>query len=60
MTLVADFYNLSECKVEMYVNENLLIKYFVGEAVDQKAPDYSSRKAFRQWLLKRGKLTVFE
>ena len=47
MALVAYLYNLSERQVEMYVNENLPAKYFVGLAVDQKAPDHSTLTAFR-------------
>jgi len=60
MALVAYLYNLSERQVEVYVNENLPAKYFVGLAVDQKAPDHSTLTAFRQRLLKRGKLAIFE
>jgi IS5 family transposase len=60
MSLVAYLYNLSERQVEVYVNENLPAKYFVGLAVDQKAPDHSTLTAFRRRLLKRDKLEVFE
>jgi hypothetical protein len=38
MKLIAYFYKLSEHQVEVYVNENLPAKYFVGLAVDQRAP----------------------
>jgi IS5 family transposase len=58
--LVAYLYNLSERQVEMHINENLPAKYFVGLAVDQKAPDHSTLTVFRERLLKRGKLKVFE
>ena len=34
--LIAYLYNLSERQVEVYINENLPAKYFVGLAVDQK------------------------
>jgi hypothetical protein len=34
-TLIAFLYNLSENQVEMFVNDNLSAKYFVGLAVDQ-------------------------
>jgi IS5 family transposase len=60
MSVVAYLYDLSERQVEVYVNENLPAKYFVGLAVDQKAPDHSTLTAFRRRLLKRGKLTIFE
>jgi len=42
------------------VNDNLSEKYFVGLAVDQKAPDHSSLTVFRERLQQIGKLTVFE
>jgi IS5 family transposase len=60
MELVAYLYNLSERQVEVYIDENLPAKYFVGLAVDQKAPDHSTLTVFRERLLQRGKLKVFE
>lgn len=60
MELIAYLYNLSERQVEVYVNENLPAKFFVGLAVDQKAPDHSTLTVFRERLLQRGKLRVFE
>ena len=58
--LVAYLYNLSERQVEVYINENLPAKYFVGLAVDQKAPDHSTLTVFRERLLQCGRLKVFE
>lgn len=58
--LIAYLYNLSERQVEVYLNENLPAKYFVGLAVDQKAPDHSTLTVFRERLVQRGKLKVFE
>lgn len=58
--LIAYLYNLTERQVEVYVNENLPAKYFVGLAVDEKAPDHSTLTVFRERLIKRGKLKVFE
>ena len=58
--LIAYLYNLSERQVEVYINENLPAKYFVGLAVDQKSPDHSTLTVFRERLLQRGKLKVFE
>jgi len=58
--LIAYFYNLSERQVEVHVNENLPAKYFVGLAVDQKAPDHSTLTVFRERLIQNGKLKVFE
>ena len=58
--LIAYFYHLSERQVEVYINENLPAKFFVGLAVDQKAPDHSTLTVFRERLLRRGKLKIFE
>jgi GTP:adenosylcobinamide-phosphate guanylyltransferase len=35
-------------------------KFFVGLAVDQKAPDHSTLAVFRERLIERGKLKIFE
>jgi len=58
--LIAYLYNLSERQVEVHINENLPAKFFVGLAVDQNAPDHSTLTVFRERLLERGKLKVFE
>ena len=58
--MIAYLYNLSERQVEDYVNENLPAKFFVGLAVDQPAPDHSTLTIFRERLIARGKLKVFE
>lgn len=58
--LIAYLYNLSERQVEVHINENLPAKFFVGLAVDQKAPDHSTLTVFRERLIERGKLKVFE
>ena len=60
MCLLAYFYNLSDRQVEVYVNENLPAKYFVGLGLDQKAPDHSTLTVFRNRLIKQGDLGVFE
>ena len=52
MEVIAYFYKLSERQEEVYVNEILPAKYFVGLAVDGKAPDHSMLKIFRERLLK--------
>lgn len=60
MELIAYLYNLTERQAEVYINENLPAKFFVGLAVDQKAPDHSTLTVFRERLIKRGKQSVFE
>jgi IS5 family transposase len=42
----------------VYINENLPAKFFVGLAVDQRAPDHSTLTVFRERLIERGKLKV--
>ena len=53
MELVAYLYDLTERQVEVYLNENLPAKYFVGLAVDQPAPDHSTLTVFRERLVQR-------
>ncbi len=48
--LIAYLYKLSERQVEVFVNENLPAKYFVGLSVDGKAPDHSTLTAFREQM----------
>lgn len=60
MELIAYLYHLTERQVEVYINENLPAKYFVGLAVDQSAPDHSTLSVFRERLVKRGRQKVFE
>ena len=60
MEVVAYLYNRSERQVERLVNDNLSAKYFVGLAVDQKAPDHSTLTKFRKRLIERGRLESFE
>lgn len=58
--LIAYLYNITERQVEVYINENMPAKYFVGLAVDQKAPDHSTLTVFRERLVQRGKMNVFQ
>ena len=46
--------------MEAYISKNLPAKYFIGLAVDQKAPDHFTLTVFRKRLLRRGKLKVLE
>ena len=58
--LISYLYDLSERQTEAYLNENLPAKWFVGLAIDQKAPDHSTLSVYRERLRKRGKLKLFE
>lgn len=60
VTPIAFLYNLSERQTEVFANDSLSAKYFVGLAVDQKAPDHSTLTVFRERLQQNGKLAVFE
>jgi hypothetical protein len=60
MEVIAYLYKLSERQIEVFVNENLTAKYFVGLAIDGKAPNHSTLSTFRERLLKNGKIKVFE
>lgn len=57
--VIAYLYNLSERQAEVFVNENIPAKYFVGLAIDGKAPDHSTLTNFRERLLKNGKEKIF-
>ena len=60
MMLISYLYNLSERQTEVYVNENMPAKYFVGMAIDQPAPDHSTLTYFKKRLIRKGNLAVFE
>jgi len=60
MEIIAYLYHLSEREVEIFINENIPAKFFVGLALDQKAPDHSTLRAFHERLLTQGKLEVFK
>ncbi len=60
MLLIAYLYNLSERQTEQMVNENIPMKYFVGLAVDEPAPDHSTLTAFKARLKACGQEEAFE
>jgi len=60
MLFVSYLYNLSERQTEIYVNENVPAKYFVGLAIDKPAPDHSTLTYFKKRLIRNGNLDVFE
>jgi IS5 family transposase len=60
MLLVAYLYNLSERQTEVAANDSLSIKWFLGLAVDEPAPDHSTLTKFKNRLLERGKLEAAE
>jgi len=58
--LLAYFYDLSERQVEVFVNENVPARYFVGLGLDHRAPDHSTLTVFRKRLTRQGNLAIFE
>jgi len=60
MLLLSFLYNISERQTEDLVNFNLVAKCFVGLAVDEAAPDYSTLSLFKARLLENKKTTAFE
>ncbi len=60
MLLVAFLYNLSERQTEVVANDSLAIKWFLGLAVDEAAPDHSTLTRFKDRLIERGKLQALE
>jgi IS5 family transposase len=55
MLLLSYLYNLSERQTEVYVNDSLSGKCFLGLAVDEPAPDHSTLTAFKGRIVERGK-----
>jgi IS5 family transposase len=60
MLLVAYLYDLSERQAEVVANDSLSIKWFLGLAVDEPAPDHSTLTKFKNRLIERGKLEAVE
>jgi len=54
MLLLSYLYNLSERQTEVYVNDSLSAKGFLGLAVDEVGPDHSTMTAFKQRIVEGG------
>lgn len=54
MLLLAYLYDLTERQVEVYVNDSLSAKCFLGLAVDEAAPDHSTLSAFKRRIVEGG------
>ncbi len=57
--MLARLYQLSLRDVECHVNENMPAKWFIGLAVDEPGPDYSTLADFQARLTKKGTVEVF-
>ena len=64
MLFMAYLYNMSERAVEELVDYHMAVKWFVGLAVDEKAPDHSSLTKFKNRILRAGNddalMTLFD
>jgi len=60
MLLLSYLYDISERRTEELVAFTLPAKAFVGLGVTDRAPDHSTLTVFRERLIQRGKLKVFE
>jgi len=58
--LVPAEYDVSERQVEEMVNYHLPMKYFVGLAVNERAPDHSTLTAFKRRVRANGHAFAFE
>jgi IS5 family transposase len=54
MLLLSYLYELSERQTEVYVNDSLSAKYFLGLAVDEQAPDNSTLTTFKGRIVRQG------
>jgi IS5 family transposase len=57
---LAHLYGLSRRETEVYLNENMPAKWFVGIAADEGGPDYSTIADFQSRLSQNGKVAAFE
>ena len=55
MFLLSYLYSLSERATEQAVNDTLSMKFFLGLAVDEPAPDHSTLTAFRDRIIANGR-----
>lgn len=60
MLFLTYLYNLSERQVELFVNDSLSAKYFLGMAADEPAPDSTTLSVFKKRLLTGPGTEVFE
>ncbi|MGC8878566.1 MAG: IS5 family transposase [Anaerolineae bacterium] len=60
MLLLAYLYNVSERQVEVYVQENLPARWFVGLAANERAPDHTTLSAFKARIVERGQEACLE
>jgi IS5 family transposase len=60
MLLLAYLYKLTERQVELFVNDSLAARFFLGLAATEPAPDHSSLSVFRSRILEKKGTEAFE
>lgn len=60
MLFVSFLFNLSDRETEFSATNNLLVKYFIGLPIDEKAPDHTSLCRFRDTVLTQKGIVFFE
>lgn len=53
-------YDLSERATEQHINDRLVMKWFLGLAVDEPAPDHSALSKFRNRLIRKDRGVALE
>ena len=60
MLFVSFLFNLSDRDTEFAATNNLLVKYFLGLPIDEKAPDHTSLCRFRDAVLMKKGISFFD
>lgn len=60
MLFVSFLFNLSDRDTEFAATNNLLVKYFLGLPIDEKAPDHTSLCRFRETVLVKKGVSFFD
>lgn len=59
LLFISFLFNLSDRETEFTATNNLLVKYFLGLPIDEKAPDHSSLCRFRESILEQKGVEFF-
>ncbi len=60
LLFVSFLFNLSDRETEFSATNNLLVKYFIGLPIDEKAPDHTSLCRFRETILFKKGIVFFD
>jgi len=59
LLFISFLFNLSDRETEFCATNNLLVKYFIGLPIDEKAPDHTSLCRFRDAILNKYGISFF-